>query len=420
MFLQIERRALPGNDSIFDRSPTQIIGLLEEAWGRRYLNANAYSRWEDQAEEKTSSVNPTVLRATFAGRVQTDNRREGRRLAMEEGGFATASEDGTMSDMIWDHLVFAYLVEATGVYEIVAKIIAEYLTWQRREVPNPRALRWLTTTESLFYTHPMPYSVLGITSNLRPEVRMTRVDDYARMFGLPLPVATTWDGRPMPRPRAAVANVDFVDTLEQFLVEVWTGIENRGNTSGPRSTDNAAIARLARRLFDLLVTARRFGTLDRNEFVHVSTMSWLYLVLLRDYPLIQELKAEGSSPTERLANLAARVGTAPHSRTEQFLALADSLPTLLRTIETGRLNTPTMARALYDGDTNPLRDVVEQVIVNWSISTGRDLKDRVTANRYLGMTRPAPPLAGRTSVSGPRRPAVTTSAEHGPMGALGR
>jgi len=111
----------------------------------------------------------------------------------------------------------------------------------------------------------------------------------------------------------------------------------------------------------------------------------------------------------------------PHSRTEQFFALADNLPVLLRTIETGRLNEPAMAKALYmEGDPqkgepeNVLRTVVQEVTTNWSIATGRDLKGAVTApNARLAPRRPLAPrvpelIAGVTAAQAPA-PASSTN-----------
>jgi hypothetical protein len=199
----------------------------------------------------------------------------------------------------------------------------------------------------------------------------------------------TWNGQPYPKAVTGAANLDFVPTLEEFLREVWRGITNANNQSGTNDTDDAAIARLARRLFDMLVTARRYGTLDRHEFVHVAAFSWLYLALLRDWPIIRQLKAEGSSPYERLRSLAARVSLAPHSRTEQFFALADSLPVLLRVIETGRLNDIGLVPALYRPGPNRLRELVGSVITNWSIATGRDIKGEITVANRLRSELPA-------------------------------
>jgi hypothetical protein len=385
MFLQFQRQleaAPPAGYDVFDLSATELVGLLEEAWARRYLGANAYFGAAEQHRARLSSANPLAMRALFAGLVEINGQNQ--MLSVNESLHQRRSSE----DISWNHMIFAFCIEATYAYEIFGKVIFEYTSGIRREVPDAEALRFLATTEALFYTQPLPYSVLSLTSELRREIRAVRANDYARMFGLPVN-HPTWNGQPYPKAVTGAANLDFVPTLEEFLREVWRGITNANNQSGTNDTDDAAIARLARRLFDMLVTARRYGTLDRHEFVHVAAFSWLYLALLRDWPIIRQLKAEGSSPYERLRSLAARVSLAPHSRTEQFFALADSLPVLLRVIETGRLNDIGLVPALYRPGPNRLRELVGSVITNWSIATGRDIKGEITVANRLRSELPA-------------------------------
>lgn len=423
MFLQFEQEiknkvgGKPYVKTLFDLSPAELIGRLEEYWVRRYPGANRYSDKNDQDQSRLSSANPFAMRAVFSGQVGAEDPaavkgEQHRQLYVPSSAYSATPLQVT----IWDHLIFAYLLEVTYLYEIFARVVFEYTTGVRRDILEPDALRWLTSTEALFFTNPLPYSVLGLTSDLHRDIRGIRATDYARIFGMPV-THPVWDSSPFPKPLPGAANVDFVPTLEEFLREVWIGVSNAGNTSGPNDTDDSAIARLARRLYDMLVTARHYGWLDRHEFVHVTTFSWFYLTLLDDYPIIRQLKAEASSPYERLQNVAARVGMVPHSRTEQFFALADDLPMLLRIIETGALNTPEMAAALYSDPTkqnpplkpNPLRKLIQEVTTNWSIATGRDLKAAVTAPSRI-RAELATSRYGSRRVQAARTPELTTGA----------
>ncbi|MDP9435976.1 MAG: hypothetical protein M3P93_12610 [Actinomycetota bacterium] len=251
----------------------------------------------------------------------------------------------------------------------------------------------------LFFTQPITHSVLSIASTLNPDIRAIRANDYARMFAFPLPGAQ-WNNAPRPTAIATQVNRDFAPILEAFLAESWRGIVNRNNSTGANSADDAAIARLATRLFDMLTTMRRYGNVDRHEFVHVTTFEFFFQTLMADYPVIRDLRAEASSGYERLRNVAAAVGMRPHPHGDQFLRLAETLPRLLRLIETGLLNTNTNAGVVYAGVVNPVRDLIEDVLVNWIAATGRDLKNQVTLTNEIRTLVPPPrsaagPLSSR-------------------------
>lgn len=376
MFEQLENQFNPtrkpggGNTpegSVFFLSPTRILGLLEDAWSRRSLTWNGYSM--QQSDQRRGSANAMMRRGVDADSASLFWEGENRATGSEQP--QPYDDDPPRAAVWWDHLMFAYLCESTRMYEVFARLITEVYNGRRRDVLPPASQQWLRTAEVLFYSHPLPYSVMNITSNLRPDIRATRVTDYARMFGMPV-THPTFERAPFPRPYGTDGNVDFVATLEDFLREVWRGYRNRRNLNGANDLDPAAIANLARRLFDMLTSTRRYGVLDQREFVHVTTFSYFYLTLQADYPIVQDLRAQASSPAERLVNLANTVGVQPHRHAEQFINLAEDLPALLRLIETGVLNSPANVPVLYLP--GPVQRSVLRILTQWTMATGHDLK----------------------------------------------
>ena len=165
-----------------------------------------------------------------------------------------------------------------------------------------------------------------------------------------------------------------MNTFEEFLREVWVGIINFGNESGVKRTDDAKIANLAEKLYDMLVTRRLGGNMAREEFFFVSMMSWLQLSLEFDSPIVKSLRAEGTSPEQRLHKMAPRVGEPAHGLSKNFFDMADAISRLLIQIETSIYNDPAAVSALYtDIPDGPIHDI-KTTITHWSITTGHDLK----------------------------------------------
>jgi hypothetical protein len=186
--------------------------------------------------------------------------------------------------ILWDHLIYAYMIENTRIYEIFRRVVLEFLHGEKLGVPGtvpgpPPVLetadsqRWLRTTEELFYRDPPPFFITAITGYVRPDIQATRRNAYQRMFGMDLNHGTD-DNKPYPYMKAEASNKEFVSTFEELLREVWIGIENVNNTSGAKPTDDAKIANLAEKLHDMLRTRREAGNLSREEFVSVSMLSW--------------------------------------------------------------------------------------------------------------------------------------------------
>jgi hypothetical protein len=282
---------------------------------------------------------------------------------------------GLYPPRIWDHLIYAYMVENTRAYEIFRRVLEEYAYGERLGVPSDEGQRWLRTTEQLFYRDNPPFQIYSLASWIRPDIRAVRRNAYQRLFGMDLNHGTD-DNRPYPYPRAAAANTEFSATFEELLREVWRAIENVRNQVGANQTDVTTIANLARAIFDMLRVRRqeRVGNLARDELYHVSTMDWLHLTLSFNTPIVHDLKADASSAAERLQKIGERVGLPAHSRSDSYFRLATNMSLILRELELGTFNDPGGAPALFQ--TGVFQAAMQETIAHWSIATGRDVKVR--------------------------------------------
>ena len=84
----------------------------------------------------------------------------------------------------WHHLIYAYMVERSGICDIIRTVVKRCLSGERIGVPNPQAQVWLENTEQLLYMYPPSFSVYGVKSHLRWDPGETRSNAYHRMFGL--------------------------------------------------------------------------------------------------------------------------------------------------------------------------------------------------------------------------------------------
>jgi hypothetical protein len=311
-------------------------------------------------------------------------------LPNQQPGIALINRDVPPTN--WDHLIYAYLVENTRVFDIFAKVLEAYMFGERLETPSPATQQFLRNTEYLIYSDGLPTMVWTTASRLRRDEIANRMTAYYGMFGLDLAHAQQLSAQ-HPYEKPAAANRDFIPTFEAFASEVWQGIQNSKNTSGVNTTDDEAISTAARRMFDMMATRRLGGNLSREEFRAVAIMSWLHLAIMYDSPVVQDLKANASSPEMRLQKIAERVGMSAHIKTKPLLDLSQEFSFLLQSIEGSAYNTPAAAPLLYTLGT-PIETNAEIVIDQYSLATGRNLKAShvaITERRTAPRLPPAPP-----------------------------
>ncbi len=388
-----ETGRLQNEAQLFEYHPLQLAVALELTWARKFFHPS-------QTPQQLPNPLPKPILDGAASLTDRLFIAPQRRISERQS---------VPQSVVWDHLIYAYMVENTRIYEIFRKVLHEYLHGERLDIPSAAGQRWVRTTEELFYKDPSPFTIFSsLVSHIRPDVRASRRNAYYRMFRLDLNHGTD-DGRPYSYEKPVAANRDFVPTFEKFLSEVWRGIININNDSGPNTTDDAAILDHVRYLFEMLTNRRRDGNLSREELFFVSTMSWFHLTVEFDSPIVKDLKAQASSPAERLRKIGERVGLPPHGKAEDLFGLAEPMSRILLAIESGNFNTTDAVKRFYDdknftGTTgkNTLPDDIKVIITNWSSATGRNIKgEPVTVSP--GAVPPATVPSGAISPDGSSR-----------------
>lgn len=361
--------AITRSRQLFALHPVEILSLLEIGWQTRVHDTNAALGHPDHRSDIPGL--PGILSATAAGSVLDIF---GPLALRNREIFSPTSPNPLIGPLRWDHLIYAYLIEATGVLEIFKRVIHEFVHGEKLGVPTPEAHLWLRNTEQLFYnTHQLPLLFISsLTSEIRPDIKGTFYNACWRMFGMDS-AYTTKDSKPYNYVKAEAYNSTFVQTFEYFLWEVWQAIINRNNTSGADLTDDAALANRSDQLHDMCRARREGGNLSRVEFWSVSMMAWFHLTLSFNSPIVLALRAEASSPQDRLKKIAVRVGIQPHKYSKNFFDMAEQCSRILVLIESGTFNDETDVPALYQED-SPVEPDIRRIITHWSITTGRDIK----------------------------------------------
>ena len=312
--------------------------------------------------------------------------------------------------LLWHHLAYAYVLESTGIVEIFAEIVRRLLIGETMGVLSPDSIAWLRATEQLFFRDIPTFSVASVLSEVHPFDRTNRRNAYWRMFGLDLahPVPPLWaSSSPLADWKALTGpvNHDFREKWSEFLRQVWIGLENTANNSGPNPTDPGYIALLSTAIKDLLGNRRRGGALAREEFAYVTMINWFHLTIDTDTSVIVDLQAQASNAADRLGALGQKVGITPALRSRELFDLAEPMSTLLRGIELGLFDTEDTAATLFTGKNNLVSDA-RAVINNWQSATGERVKETpayprpiVTGTQPLRVPKPAAPPAVSPVVS---------------------
>jgi len=290
--------------------------------------------------------------------------------------WTTVDDSERIGTVLWDHLIYAYMIENTRIFEIFRRVLHEFLHGEKLGVPTADAQHWLRNTEELFYRDAPPFSITTINSHIRADLRSSRRNAYWRMFGMDLNHGAD-EGQPYPYIKADAYNNEFVTIFEELLREVWVAISNFGNASGPNPTDQGKIGNLVATLQNMLMSRRANGNLSREEFVFVSMMSWFHLTVSFDSPIIQSLRAEATGPEQRLFKLAQRVSLPAHGLSKSYFDIADPISRVLIHIEasgTGIVPALVAIKTAVVTSLNSLQTDMNTIITHWSLITGRDIK----------------------------------------------
>ena len=372
MFRTFARVPDVGARKLFLFHPMDLTSVLELAWDRRGdasaltlghpLHRSDLARFEDTwfGSRALSGPAPTPPRPDLPNLNLLLN-------IINGGG------EGREVHVLWDHLIYAYMIENTRILDIFRRVVYEFAQGERLGSPSVETLHWLRNTEELFYRDAPSFFVSALHSVARPDSEAMRRAAYQRLLGMDLNHGTS-DNKPYPFVRAEAANKEFVATFEELLREVWIGIINASNTSGTKATDDSKLTELAKKLQEMLLARRLNGNLSREEFASVAMLSWFHLTVEDDSPVIVDLRAQATSPEQRLYKIAQLVGVPAHGLSGSYFDIADGISRLLLLIETGVFTAvPNAVAALYT-PSSVLEPVMRTIITHWSIVTGRDMK----------------------------------------------
>lgn len=440
MFRQVVTPTLANQGNVFDNinslfvyHPLQISAIVETVWLNRNNATNPqtgspFVPWPPQIAQPILNY-PFFPGYTFQPspapptQLSPPQPPVNFKLPIEQPGIA-GTWDGslpvpnTVQSTNWDHLIYAYLLENTRIFEIFSKVLETYMFSEQLETPSPPSQLFWRNVEFLIFGDAMPSMVWTTSGRLRRDEVANRWTTYYWMFGIDLSHAAGLASQ-HPYQKPSASNRDFIPTFEAFGRQVWRGIVNARNTSGANDTDPTVIATLARRLYDMMATRRINGNLSREEFRAVAIMSFLHLAILYDSPAVVDLKATASSPEMRLQKIAERVGMTAHPHTKPFLDLCHPFSKLMQAIETGNFNNASAAGAqllylplLPNHQPNPTSQIAENVIDQYTLATGRDLKSlpvsmvqRATTSSLPAPRRqPPPPHLAAGHVNGQTTP----------------
>lgn len=300
-----------------------------------------------------------------------------RQKAWAEGEFANYVPIG----QAWDHLGYSFVLENTRAVQILRRVVREYRSGEGLGIPSIQTQRWLDVTESLLFGAANPLATWLCTSTVRSDAEAVRRNSYWRLFGLDLAFGTD-DNRPFTFDKATAANTAFVALFEELLFELWQAISNLRNLVGVNASDNDRIYRLCEQLAFVLRSRRQEDVLAREELASATALGWVELTLSADTPVVVDLRAQATSPADRLRLIGERVALAPHSKSAALFSMCAELSMFLRYVESGAITGPNQAWLLYQpASFNPsaIGDETRRVITEWAAATGKDLKTRARA-----------------------------------------
>jgi hypothetical protein len=412
----------PHSDTVLSLHPLQLSRWLDEVWARGGLQS-----WPPilGAEEPTPLGAPGVAdRLRLATGLLEDGLRSGLRPGPVGGAPATFDGPPPLGlDLVplpWEHLVYAYLVESTGVVEVLTEVVRRYVTGESLDPPSVDTLVWLRTTEELFLRDAPQFAIGSVSSSVRPDAAVNRRNAYWRMFGcdLPHPLPGHPEGQAWKRAAGTAANTRFLEIWHELLRQVWLGIENDRNEVGANPTDPSYVAYLCQSLGEMFRLRRRGGLLAREEFAYVALASWFHLTVEFETSLVRDLRATTGgagalgNAADRLALIGSRVGITPPRAAREMFELADLLSPLMWFIELGHFDDAARARLLFesfDAPDAPLVSMMTRVVDLWQSATGVVLKESTAVARAGGHRDVAPAASLRLPDGGGRAAGLGTA-----------
>ncbi|SEQ58519.1 hypothetical protein [Neolewinella agarilytica] len=279
----------------------------------------------------------------------------------------------------YHHLIYAYMLENTRMVQIFYRVLQGFHSGEDLSFPSKDTRKWLRNTEMLFFRHLSGFYSFSTRSEVRPDPEATRRNAYYRMFGMDLGYGTQQD-KPYPFRKATQANTGFSKLVERLLAEIHRAIINVANTSGTNSTDPSSIAKLSKELKNMLKDRRNKQNLAQEEFAAVAMMSWFeYTLKKEDFALWNDLNVTASSPEDKLIQLGQKVKLPANPKSGSFFELADLLSKWMLLTEAGYFDSAGQVKAALA--TREFREMMTEIITDWSLATGADIKGIQTGNK---------------------------------------
>ncbi len=395
-------------DVVFTFHPMQLSRWLEEVWATGGV-ANWAPVLNNDPLGDLNAINMFRLPSSpqdLAGTLQSGVNAPGTVGQLPWGYSSPSITFG--KQLLWDHMFYAYLVESTGVFEILSEVVRRYVVGESLPSPSINTMAWVRATEEMFFREPPLFHICSPTSQLRPNARINRRRDYWKAIGLDLPhPAPGIEGQPWKDGIAATSNTRFLEMWNELLRQVWLGIENEGNSSGANPTDANFVAYLCQTIGEMLRLRRRGGMLSREEFSDVCAMNWFHLTVDSDNSLVRDLSANtgvNGNPADRLAAIGQRVGIAPSRQARELFELAEKISPLMWAIELTLFDDSSAAKVLYQSST--VASLMNRIIDLWQSATGQNVKDLAISQRRVG----APTRSAQPTKLLPTQTLVTTTA----------
>ncbi|MDX2306439.1 MAG: hypothetical protein NW226_26760 [Microscillaceae bacterium] len=281
------------------------------------------------------------------------------------------------------HLIYAFLVENTGLVRALQKVLYLYIHGEALGMPSQETARWLQNTEQLFYQNHSFKKFLALRSTLRPNFEATRRNIYFRMFGSEVDYGA--GSSTYKYTKSNLNNENFSSILDRVFTLVWQGIINSSNLVGADATDDIALFEMLRILRELL-TARRGNipqipnsgdysnlNITREEFLSVVMVMW-FRRAMQFQPLMEDLSTTANTDSERIFKLGRKVSVAIHPKTRYMLDLAPLMAIFLRLLERGDFDDLNNVRSLYDKNSALGGQLMMRLLNYWEQYKGIKLK----------------------------------------------
>jgi hypothetical protein len=273
-----------------------------------------------------------------------------------------------------DHLVYAYLIEKTGIFEIFRRASELHKSGVGMLTRSNDGQRFWRMADNLIFSAPSQNTVWDLACQIDRDEQARRRLLYST-FGFEL-TASEPPAQGNIRQASTASNREFIANFEAFGYEVWRGIVNRNNNAGANDTNYEAIVTQAKWLQHSLQTMRQRSSLSLEEFRAVGVMSLLHLAVSFNSSVVKDFNAEANEPADRLDRIGQRVGIAANPNARALFEIAPYFSSLLQLVETNEVSNSAQAERLCKD--RPYCDLAAKVTYLYPKAMGRDLTARRT------------------------------------------